>query len=96
VASIRHEIVIAVRFLTFPDGHIVRELIASIDDDALRLAYSVIEGARPLIQPCRMCTAMCAACSRAASARNWRTSAIRDLAQSWHQYQRAHAHEHNA
>ena len=30
------------------------------------------------IQPCRMCTAVCAACSRATSARNWRTSAIRD------------------
>src|ERR1700678_2349772 len=31
-----------------------------------------------LIQPCRMCTAVCAACSRATSARNSRTSAIRD------------------
>src|ERR1700733_8953925 len=31
-----------------------------------------------LIQPCRKCTAVCAACSRATSARNWRTSAIRD------------------
>nr|BFE85187.1 hypothetical protein GCM10020093_077880 [Planobispora longispora] len=35
------------RFLTFPDGHVVRELIVSIDDDARRLAYSVVEGARP-------------------------------------------------
>ncbi|MFC4591059.1 SRPBCC family protein [Sphaerisporangium corydalis] len=35
------------RFLTFPDGHVVRELIVAIDDDARRLAYSVIEGARP-------------------------------------------------
>src|ERR1700740_2130972 len=31
-----------------------------------------------LIQLCRMCTAVCAACSRATSARNWRTSAIRN------------------
>src|SRR5437016_5499190 len=30
------------------------------------------------IQPCRMCTAVCAACNRATSARNWRTSTIRD------------------
>ncbi len=35
------------RFLTFPDGHVVRELIVTIDDDARRLAYSVVEGARP-------------------------------------------------
>lgn len=35
------------RFLTFPDGHVVRELIVAIDDDARRLAYSVVEGARP-------------------------------------------------
>jgi Polyketide cyclase / dehydrase and lipid transport len=38
------------RFLTFPDGHVVRELIVTIDDDAQRLAYSVVEGARPPAQ----------------------------------------------
>jgi hypothetical protein len=35
------------RFLTFPDGHVIRELIVAIDDDARRLAYSVVDGARP-------------------------------------------------
>ncbi|WP_329405787.1 SRPBCC family protein [Nocardia vinacea] len=35
------------RFLTFPDGHVIRELIVSIDDRTRRLAYSVTEGARP-------------------------------------------------
>ncbi|MET8427017.1 SRPBCC family protein [Nocardia sp. NPDC004860] len=35
------------RFLTFPDGHVIRELIISVDDDTRRLAYSVTEGARP-------------------------------------------------
>jgi carbon monoxide dehydrogenase subunit G len=35
------------RFLTFPDGHVIRELIVAIDDDARRLAYSVAGGARP-------------------------------------------------
>ncbi|MDN3356305.1 SRPBCC family protein [Actinomadura sp. DC4] len=34
------------RFLTFPDGHVVREVILAIDDDAHRLAYSVVAGAR--------------------------------------------------
>jgi hypothetical protein len=34
------------RFLTFPDGHVIRELIVAVDDDARRLAYSVVEGAR--------------------------------------------------
>ncbi len=34
------------RFLTFPDGHVIRELIVAIDD-ARRLAYSVVDGARP-------------------------------------------------
>jgi|tagenome__1003787_1003787.scaffolds.fasta_scaffold19646154_1 hypothetical protein len=34
------------RFLTFPDGHVVREVIFEIDDDARRLAYSVVAGAR--------------------------------------------------
>ncbi|MFC4532835.1 SRPBCC family protein [Sphaerisporangium dianthi] len=38
------------RFLTFPDGHVVRELIVAIDDDARRLAYSVVEGSRPSIE----------------------------------------------
>jgi len=38
------------RFLTFPDGHVVRELIVAIDDEARRLAYSVIEGARPPLE----------------------------------------------
>ncbi|GIH92768.1 SRPBCC family protein [Planobispora siamensis] len=38
------------RFLTFPDGHVVRELIVSIDDDTRRLAYSVVEGARPPLE----------------------------------------------
>ncbi|MEZ0077511.1 SRPBCC family protein [Planotetraspora sp. GP83] len=38
------------RFLTFPDGHVIRELIVAIDDDARRLAYSVVEGARPPIE----------------------------------------------
>jgi len=35
------------RFLTFPDGHVIRELIVAVDDDIRRLAYSVVEGARP-------------------------------------------------
>ncbi|MFF5207653.1 SRPBCC family protein [Streptosporangium sp. NPDC000396] len=38
------------RFLTFPDGHVIRELIVAIDDDARRLAYSVVEGARPPVE----------------------------------------------
>ncbi|MEU8378971.1 SRPBCC family protein [Streptosporangium sp. NPDC048865] len=38
------------RFLTFPDGHVIRELIVAVDDDARRLAYSVVEGARPAIR----------------------------------------------
>ncbi|WP_040810705.1 SRPBCC family protein [Nocardia concava] len=37
----------AERFLTFPDGHIIRELIVTIDEDSRRLAYTVVEGARP-------------------------------------------------
>ena len=39
-----------VRTLTMPDGHIVRELIVDVDDDTRRLAYAVIEGARPPLQ----------------------------------------------
>jgi uncharacterized protein YndB with AHSA1/START domain len=35
------------RFLTFPDGHVVHELIIAVDDDTRRLAYAVVEGARP-------------------------------------------------
>ncbi|MEW9529515.1 SRPBCC family protein [Microbispora sp. NPDC049125] len=38
------------RFLTFPGGHVVRELIVAIDDDSRRLAYSVVEGARPPLE----------------------------------------------
>ncbi|NKY44920.1 SRPBCC family protein [Nocardia cerradoensis] len=37
------------RILTFPDGHRIRERIVSVDDDLRRLAYSVIEGARPAL-----------------------------------------------
>lgn len=35
------------RFLTFPDGHVVHELIVAVDDERRRLAYAVVEGARP-------------------------------------------------
>ncbi len=35
------------RFLTFPDGHVVRELIITVGDEGRRLAYAVVEGARP-------------------------------------------------
>lgn len=38
------------RFLTFPDGHVIRELIVAVDDDARRLAYAVVEGARPPVE----------------------------------------------
>lgn len=37
------------RLLTFPDGHKIRELIVSIDNETHRVAYSVIEGARPAL-----------------------------------------------
>lgn len=37
------------RFLTFPDGHVVRELIVAVDDRSRRLAYSVVAGARPAL-----------------------------------------------
>lgn len=37
------------RFLTFPDGHVIRELIVAVDDATRRLAYAVIEGARPAL-----------------------------------------------
>lgn len=39
-----------VRTLTMPDGYVVRELIVDVDDDARRLAYAVIEGARPALE----------------------------------------------
>jgi len=39
-----------VRTLTMPDGHIVRELIVAVDDEMRRLAYAVVEGARPSLQ----------------------------------------------
>jgi uncharacterized protein YndB with AHSA1/START domain len=38
------------RVLTFPDGHVVRELIISVEDDRRRLAYAVVEGARPAVE----------------------------------------------
>ncbi|MGK5555072.1 SRPBCC family protein [Actinomadura kijaniata] len=38
------------RFLTFPDGHVIRELILDVDDGARRLAYAVVEGARPPVE----------------------------------------------
>ncbi|MEU7886819.1 SRPBCC family protein [Microbispora bryophytorum] len=38
------------RFLTFPDGHVIRELIVAIDDDSRCLAYSVVDGARPPLE----------------------------------------------
>uniref|UniRef100_UPI003F494824 SRPBCC family protein n=1 Tax=Nonomuraea bangladeshensis TaxID=404385 RepID=UPI003F494824 len=37
------------RFLTFPDGHVIRELIVAIDEESRSLAYSVVEGARPAL-----------------------------------------------
>jgi len=36
-----------VRTLVMPDGHVVRELIVDVDDETRRLAYAVIDGARP-------------------------------------------------
>jgi hypothetical protein len=36
------------RILTFANGAIVRELIVSVDDEARRLAYAVVEGPMPL------------------------------------------------
>lgn len=35
-----------IRTLVYPDGRTVRELIVDIDDEARRLAYAVVEGAR--------------------------------------------------
>lgn len=36
------------RFLTFPNGNMVRELIVDVDDETRRLAYAVVEGRMPL------------------------------------------------
>lgn len=36
-----------VRILVFPQGREIRELIVDVDDTTRRLAYAVIEGARP-------------------------------------------------
>jgi ribosome-associated toxin RatA of RatAB toxin-antitoxin module len=36
------------RILTFANGAVVRELIVSLDDEARRLAYAVVEGPMPL------------------------------------------------
>jgi len=33
-----------------PDGHVVRELIVDVDDETRRLAYAVIDGARPALR----------------------------------------------
>ncbi|GAA0978221.1 hypothetical protein GCM10009555_040810 [Acrocarpospora macrocephala] len=38
-----------VRILVLPDGRTIRELIVDVDDTARRLAYAVVEGARPPI-----------------------------------------------
>lgn len=38
-----------VRIVAFPDGHLVRELIVDVDDQARRLAYAVVEGRMPLV-----------------------------------------------
>lgn len=38
-----------VRILVFPDGNVVRELIVDVDDATRRLAYAVVEGARPAL-----------------------------------------------
>jgi Polyketide cyclase / dehydrase and lipid transport len=39
-----------VRTLVMPDGHVVRELIVAVDDEARRLAYAVIDGSRPALR----------------------------------------------
>lgn len=38
-----------VRILTFPGGRTIRELIVDVDDTTRRLAYAVVEGARPAL-----------------------------------------------
>ncbi|MGV9680804.1 SRPBCC family protein [Nocardia sp. NPDC003482] len=35
------------RFLTFPDGHVIRELIVTVDHTLRRFVYAVVEGSRP-------------------------------------------------
>ncbi|GAB2538164.1 SRPBCC family protein [Nocardia heshunensis] len=37
------------RLLTFPDGHVIEELIVAIDEESWRLAYSVVQGSRPAL-----------------------------------------------
>lgn len=37
------------RILTFPNGAVARELIVDVDDEARRLAYTVVEGRMPLL-----------------------------------------------
>jgi hypothetical protein len=39
-----------VRTLVMPDGHRIQELIVDVDDDAYRLAYCVVSGARPALR----------------------------------------------
>jgi hypothetical protein len=39
-----------IRTLVMPDGHRIRELIVDVDDDACRLAYCVVAGARPALR----------------------------------------------
>nr|WP_062335559.1 SRPBCC family protein [Herbidospora sakaeratensis] len=38
------------RFLTFPDGNVVEELIVALDDQTRRFAYAVVAGARPPLE----------------------------------------------
>jgi polyketide cyclase/dehydrase/lipid transport protein len=37
------------RYLTMADGWVVHERIVGVDDEARRLAYAVVEGARPAL-----------------------------------------------
>lgn len=38
------------RYLTMADGWIIHERIVTVDDEAQRLAYAVVEGARPALE----------------------------------------------
>lgn len=38
------------RYLTMADGWVVHELVVGVDDEARRLAYAVVEGARPALE----------------------------------------------
>ncbi|MCS7477334.1 SRPBCC family protein [Umezawaea endophytica] len=38
------------RYLTMADGWVVHELVVTVDDDARRLAYAVVEGSRPELE----------------------------------------------